>query len=131
MIDTLTITQILAVLIGLYMVAAGIGALTDRDSYATLIGDLTDFTALGYVTSVLVFVLGAVIVAVHNLWTDPLAVGVSLIGWIVLIGGVLMLAIRRQVLGLVDVIPFTATTAVPFGIFFILFGAVLLYSGLV
>ena len=81
-------------------------------------------------TSVLVFVPGVAIVAVHNLWTDPLAVVVSLIGWLVLIGGVLMLAIRRQFLGLVDLVPLTATTVVPFGIFIIVFGAVLLYAGL-
>ena len=104
------------------MVAAGIGLLNDRDSYATLIGDLSDYTALGYVTSVFVFVLGAVMVADHNLWTDPLAVVVSLIGWAVLIVGVLMLAIRRQFLGLVDVVPLTAATAVPLGIFIIVFG---------
>ncbi len=130
MIETLSTTQILAVFIGLYMVAAGIGLLTDRDSYATLIDDLRENTALGYVTSAFVFVLGAVIVAVHNLWTDPLAIVVSVFGWGALIEGVLMLAIRRPFLGLVRVIPFTGAAAVPFGIFIIVFGAVLLYAGL-
>ena len=130
MVETLSVTQILAVFIGLYMVAAGVGLLTDKNAYATVIDDLRENPTLGYVTSVLVFVLGAAIVSVHNLWTDPLAVAVSLVGWGALVEGVLMLAIRRPFLSLVGVIPFTAATAVPFGIAIIVFGGVLLYAGL-
>ena len=130
MIETLSTTQILAVFIGLYMVAAGIGFLTGRGSYATLIDELRDNTALGYVTGAFVFALGAAMVAVHNLWTGPLAIVVSLAGWGALIEGVLMLAIRRTFLGLVKVVPFTPATMVPYGIAAIVFGAVLLYAGL-
>ncbi len=130
MIETLSVTQILAVFLGLYMVAAGIGFLTGRGSYATLIDELRDNTALGYVTGAFVFALGAAMVAVHNLWTGPLAIVVSLVGWGALIEGVLMLAIRRTFLGLVKVVPFTPATMVPYGIAAIVFGAVLLYAGL-
>ena len=130
MIETLSTTQILAVFIGLYMVAAGIGFLTGRGSYATLIDELRDNTALGYVTGAFVFALGAAMVAVHNLWTGPLAIVVSLVGWGALIEGVLMLAIRRPFLSLVRVVPFTAATMVPCGIAAIVLGAVLLYAGL-
>ena len=47
MIATLSTTQILAVFIGLYMVAAGIGLLVDRGSYTTLIGDCPTSQLLG------------------------------------------------------------------------------------
>jgi len=130
MIETLSTTQILAVFIGLYMLAAGIGLLTDRNAYATVIDDLRENQTLGYVTSVLVFVLGAAMVAVHNLWTGLLAIVVSLVSWGALIEGVLMLAIRRPFLDLVGNVPFTAATAVPFGIGAIVFGVVLLFAGL-
>jgi hypothetical protein len=130
MIETLSTTQILAVFIGLYMVAAGIGFLTGRGSYATLIDELRDNTALGYVTGAFVFALGAAMVAVHNLWTGPLAIVVSLVGWGALIEGVLMLAIRRTFLGLVKVVPLTPATLVPFGIAAIVLGAVLAIAGL-
>ncbi len=130
MIETLSTTQILAVFIGLYMVAAGIGFLTGRGSYATVIDDLRENTALGYVTGVFVFALGAAMVAVHNLWTGPLAIVVSLVGWGALIEGVLMLAIRRTFLGLVKVVPFTPAAMVPYGIAAIVLGAVLAIAGL-
>jgi uncharacterized membrane protein len=118
------------VFIGVYMVAAGIGLVTDRDAYATLIDDLRENTALGYVTGAFVFVLGAAMVAVHNLWTGPLAVVVSVFSWGALIEGVLMLAVRRQFLGLVNVVPFTGATTLRFGIAAIVLGLVLLYAGL-
>ena len=130
MIETLSVTQILAIFLGLYMVAAGIGLITDRDAYATLIDDLRENTALGYVTGAFVFVLGAAMVSVHNLWTGPLAVVVSVFSWGALIEGVLMLAVRRQFLGLVNVVPFTGATVLPFGIVAIVLGLVLLYAGL-
>ena len=130
MIETLSTTQILAVFIGLYMVAAGIGFLTGRGSYATLIDELRDNTALGYVTGAFVFALGAAMVAVHNLWTGPLAIVVSLVGWGALVEGVLMLAIRRTFLGLVKVVPLTPATLVPCGIAAIVLGAVLAIAGL-
>ena len=75
MIETLSTTQILAVFIGLYMVAAGIGLLTGRGSYATMIEELRDNTAFGFLTGAFAFALGAAMVAVHNLWTGPLAIG--------------------------------------------------------
>ena len=130
MIETLSVTQILAVFIGVYMVAAGIGLVTDRDAYATLIDDMRENTALGYVTGAFVFFLGAAMVAVHNLWTGPLAVVVSVFSWGALIEGILMLAVRRQFLGLVNVVPFTGATTLPFGIAAIVLGLVLLYAGL-
>ena len=130
MIETLSVTEILAVFIGLYLISAGIGLLTDPKAFATVIDDLRENTTLGYVTGVLVFVLGAAMVAVHNLWTGPLAVAVSLVAWAALIEGVLMLAVRRRFLGLVKVFPSTAATMVPLGIAGIVCGAVLVYAAL-
>jgi hypothetical protein len=130
MIETQSTTQILAVFIGLYMVAVAIGLLTGRGSYATMIDELRDNTALGFLTGAFAFALGAAMVAVHNLWTGPLAIVVSLVGWAALIEGVLILAIRRRFLDLVKVVPLTGAAEVPFGIAIIVLGVVLLYAGL-
>ncbi len=130
MIETLSTTPILAVFIGLYMVAVAIGLLTGRGSYATMIEELGDNTALGFLTGAFAFALGAAMVAVHNLWTGPLAIVVSLVGWATLIEGVLILAIRRRFLDLVKVVPLTGAAEVPFGIAIIVLGVVLLYAGL-
>jgi hypothetical protein len=130
MIETLSVTQILAVFLGLYGVAAGIGMLTDRNSYASMIEGVRENTALGFLTGAFVFALGAAMVAVHNLWTGPLAIVVSLLAWWTLIKGVLLLAIRRPFLDIVNVVPFTGATGVPLGIAVIVLGAVLAIAGL-
>ena len=130
MIETFSVTQILAVFIGLYMVAAGIGLLTEPNSYATMIDELRANTALGFLTGAFVFALGAAMVAVHNLWTGPLAIVVSILAWWTLIKGVLLLAVRRQFIGFANVVPFKSANGVPFGIAVVALGAVLIYAGL-
>jgi len=128
MTETLTVTQLLAAFIGMYLVAAGIGLLSDQNSYAKMLDELRENTALGFLTGAFVLALGAAMVAVHNLWTGPLAVVVSVIAWWTLIKGLCLLAIRRPFLELANAISFK--NSVPFGAAVILFGAALLYAGL-
>ena len=129
MIENLTVTQILAVFVGLYLVAAGIGLLSERDSYSKMLDEFRENTALGFVTGAFVLALGAAMVAIHNLWASPLAVVVSVIAWWTLIKGICLLAIRRWFLALANVISFK--NSVLFGTVVITFGAALLCAGLV
>jgi len=129
MIETLTVTQLLAAFSGLYMVAAGIGLLTDRDSYPKMLNEFRDNTALGFVTGAFVLALGAAMVAVHNLWTSPLAIIVSLIAWWTLIKGFCLLAIRNRFLAIANAISLGNSALL--GTVVIVFGAALLAAGLV
>ena len=130
MIETLSVTQILAVFLGLYMVAAGIGLLTSHKSFATMIKEFSENTALGFLAGAFTFALGAAMVSVHNLWTGPLSIVVSLLAWWTLIKGALLLAIRRPYLDLMKGIPFTRATVTAYGIVIIVLGAVLAIAGL-
>ena len=123
-------TQVLATFMGLYMVAAGIGLLTDRDSYAKMIDEIRDNTALAYLIGVFVFALGAALVAIHNQWNSALEIFVSLISWGALIEGVLMLAVRRPFLRLVSKIPTTGAVMVPFGVGTVILGIGLIFGAL-
>ena len=129
MIENLTATELLAAFIGLYLVAAGIGFLSERDSYSKMLDEFRDNTALGFVTGAFVLALGAAMVAIHNLWSNPLAIIVSVIAWWTLIKGFCLLALRNRFLALANVISFK--NSVLFGAVVIMFGAALLYAGLV
>lgn len=129
MIENLTVTQLLAVFVGLYLVAAGIGFLSARDSYSKLLDEFRDNTALGFVTGAFVLTLGAAMVAIHNLWTSPLAIIVSVIAWWTLIKGFCLLALRNQFLALANSASFK--NSVLLGAVVIIFGAALLCAGLV
>jgi hypothetical protein len=129
MIESLTVTQLLAVFVGLYLVAAGIGLLSERDSYSKMLAEFQDNTALGFITGAFVLALGAAMVAIHNFWTSPLAILVSVIAWWTLLKGVFLLAIRQRFLALANVVSFK--NSVLFGAVVITFGAALLMAGLV
>ncbi len=130
MLEALSMTQLLATFFGVYMLAVGIGVLMEREGFIKIVDELHDNTTLGYITGVLVFVLGATLVALHNIWTDPLAIFVSLISWAAFIEGILLLAFRRPFLGLVGKVKLSKTNIPTLGLFGILLGVGLIYGGL-
>ncbi len=88
-----TLTLHLAVLIGLYELSAGLAGLTGRISWAALLDEFDRSPALTFVTGFMSFAIGGALILVHCLWTDVLAVIVSLIGWIALAEGLLLMII--------------------------------------
>ena len=128
MIEALSVTQILAIFIGLYMVAAGIGLLTEPNSYTVMVDELRANTALGFLTGAFAFALGAAMVAVHNLWTGPLAIVVSILAWWTLIKGALLLSVRHRFINFANIAPFK--TGASFAIAIVVLGAVLIFAGL-
>lgn len=102
MFESMTVTHILAALLGLYFIAAGIGFLRDRSVVATMFQGLKTQPMLGYLGGLIAFSIGGAMVAVHNDWSTWLASFVSLVGWAALIEGVLLLAVRDWFMGLFD-----------------------------
>ncbi len=130
MFETLTTTQTLAGLIGLYFLAAGIGLLLDRDGVMKMSEALFMQPIFGYLGGVMAFAIGGAIVAVHNDWSGFLAGFVSLVGWIALAEGVLMLACRKLFLGLFLPMAQSVGFVKAMGLGTIVAGLVLLWAGL-
>ncbi len=107
MLGELSLTEFLALAFGLYMIAAGVGLLYEGENYNQIIVEFKDNAAIGYIAGIMVFALGVVIIRVHNDWSSVVAGVVSLIGWVALIEGVLMLAFRRAFLGFFTKINFS------------------------
>lgn len=131
MLEHYTATQILAALIGLYLLAAGIGLLTDRKAVSKMLKELTEQPLLGYLGGVIAFVIGGAIIAVHNNWSSLLSGLVSLVGWISLAEGVLMLAFRNWFLGLWGRLTFSPGFVGAGGIASVVAGVLLIWAGLV
>lgn len=96
----LGLTNILALFIGLYFVAGGIALIREPDFYRQALVGLRDDAVAGFVTGLVTFVIGAVIVSLHNTWDTVLAAFVSLIGWVALGEGLALIAVRRDFLEL-------------------------------
>ncbi len=131
MIEGNSATDVIAAMIGLYMLAGGVGMLTDRDLWSRVIKEFAASPALGYLAGILAFAIGAAIVAAHNRWGTPLEIVVSLIGWAALVEGVLMLALRRPFLGFFARLAPSASAAWLIAGLIVAAGAVLLYAALV
>jgi uncharacterized protein YjeT (DUF2065 family) len=121
------ITLDLAGLLGLYMIAAGVGGLFAPERWRGIVDDFERMPGLVYIAGVFTFALGAVLVLFHNVWTDPLAVIVTLIGWAAAIEGLVLLAFPAPLFRLArDVMRHVR----PFAFFTIALGAILLIAGL-
>jgi hypothetical protein len=130
MLEDLSTTQILAGLIGLYFLAAGTGLLLDDGGIPKMVKQLVEQPLPGYLAALVAFGLGGAIVAVHNDWSDFLSGFVSLIGWIALAEGVLMLAVRKWFLGIFAKIALSPNIVKAFGLITVLIGAALMWAGL-
>ena len=92
--DTISVLTLrLAEAIGLYMIVVGIGGLVAPMRWRAMMEDLERSPGLVMALGFPVFTVGAALVLIHSIWTDPLAVIVSLIGYVALIEGALLLAI--------------------------------------
>ena len=106
---SLGMTNLLALFIGLYLVAGGVALIREPDFYRQALVGLRDDAVAGFVTGIVAFVIGAVIVSLHNTWDTVLAAFVSLIGWLVLVEGLALIAARRDFLDLAARLAMTGT----------------------
>ena len=126
MLEMFNLTQTLAILLGIYMISAGIGLLTDSTGFAGMIDEFKTSMTLTYLTAIMAFAIGGTFVAIHNLWATPLEIIVTLIGWAALIEGMLMLAFRKPFFTLIGAIHLNAAVMKTYGIFVLVVGGVLI-----
>ena len=125
-----TVTETLALFAGLYLFAAGLGLLLDPKGYAAMLDEFRANGALAYLAAIAAFILGAFIVTVHNVWTGPTAILVSLIGWAALVEGVLLLVMRRKFLDIFAPLAANARFMSLMGAATAAIGALMLFSAL-
>ena len=93
MIAAIPLTLKLLVVIGIYELVAGIGGLTGRINWRTMLDEFDRSPALTFITGFMVYVLGAVVILVHCIWTSPLAIIVSATGCIAAAEGLLIMIV--------------------------------------
>lgn len=128
--ESLSITHTLAALIGLYLLAAGIGLLRDSSGVAAMFNTLRGNPLLGYFGAVMAFAIGGAIVAVHNDWSTWLSSIVSFFGWVALLEGVVMLIAREPFIEAVGQNATSDRFVKGMGVVATVGGAILLWCGL-
>lgn len=92
LITTATVlTLSLAKAFGVYMIAGGLSGLIAPKRWAAILANFREQAGLTYISGVFVFALGVAVILIHNIWVDPLAMVISLIGWAAAIEGFILI----------------------------------------
>jgi len=78
-------------IISIVYIAVGIGIFINPGFYKKLFEDFIENAAVLYLGGVMALVVGYLILAFHNTWTMDLSVIITIVGWLALIKGILIL----------------------------------------
>jgi uncharacterized protein YjeT (DUF2065 family) len=81
----------------LVYIAVGIGILINPGFYKKLFEDFIENAAVLYLGGITALVVGYLILAFHNTWTKDISVIITIVGWLALIKGILIL-IRPKIM---------------------------------
>jgi uncharacterized protein YjeT (DUF2065 family) len=98
MFDTATTTQIFLQAFGLYFIATAIGLMLTPNTWRSMLEEIRDSAAMGFVMGLSVFSIGVVILALHNDWSTLPAKIVTLFGWAALIKGLSFIALPKPMM---------------------------------
>lgn len=80
--------------------AIGIGIFLNPDFYRKMLSDFMQNSAILYLGGIMALIVGYLIVAFHNTWTMDLSVIITIIGWIALIKGIVILIFPKTMIAI-------------------------------
>ncbi|MFT5179723.1 MAG: hypothetical protein ACI9GH_000097 [Candidatus Paceibacteria bacterium] len=86
----------LAKLLGTYMIIKGIALIVRKKEMKGFIADFVSNKTVAMFASAFALIIGLAIVIGHNVWTSDWRVLITIIGWIVLIEGLLMFVLPHK-----------------------------------
>jgi hypothetical protein len=95
--EEMALSILIAKIISVVYLAAALGAVFSRDYYQRIFDDLFKNAALTYLIGLMAVILGFLIVNYHNIWVTDWTVLVTVLGWLGLMKGVLIIAFPRFV----------------------------------
>ena len=100
--ETSARTQSFARVLGPYLAIVSFVAAVRTSEMRTLLSEFTASQVWPWVTGAFVLIGGIAVVAFHNQWRNPAAVIVSLLGWMLVVRGVVLLAFPAAFTSLAD-----------------------------
>ncbi|MAJ97440.1 MAG: hypothetical protein CMI56_02400 [Parcubacteria group bacterium] len=123
------ISLLLAQLIGLYLLLEGVIILTRKKFIVNIVDDLSNNKALMFVTGAMVFILGLLIVLNHNVWEASWQVIPTIVGWGMVIKGVLIFFVPNMMISWAKSFGRNRNLAVLAGVIAVVAGLYLVYVG--
>lgn len=123
----MNLSVFVAKILALTYIAFGIAAVSGKVTFEKMLEDFERSPALAYVTGFFTLVLGMLLVQYHNVWTCNWTVLITLIGWISLIKGIMLIAFPQYM----SLCKGWYKNTRGWGIFMIAFGALFAYFGFI
>ncbi len=120
---------LIARILGPLYLVSGFAWLFNRDAYGKMMNDFTQQRGLLYVSAVLAFLFGAVILAFHNVWTANWQVLITLLGFLGLLKGLTLLVFPEMAMRMASaLIANQRLTGALFALVFVM-GGILVWFG--
>jgi hypothetical protein len=85
-------------LIGIIYITVAIGIMTAPLFYNRIMAGFLDSPAAYYIGGLFAIIAGFLIVSFHNIWVKDWAVIITIIGWLALIKGILLIAVPKAMI---------------------------------
>ncbi|MDR3420073.1 MAG: hypothetical protein P4L80_02330 [Xanthobacteraceae bacterium] len=119
----------IARLIGPVFVAIGLGIVLNRGFYAAAVGEGVRSPVLIYLAGIASLVAGLAILNAHRTWTADWRAIVTILGWLLVIGGVLRIVLPRITTSIATTL-YSGTVAIAIvGVIVFVVGAYLSFEG--
>ena len=89
-------TMFLAKIIGIYLLVGSLSGLLHPQRMRNAMSDFMKSTILPFFDGALALIVGLLIVLTHNVWTDLASTIISLVGWIAVVEGFVMLLLPEE-----------------------------------
>lgn len=123
------LSLLLAQVMGAYLILEGLVILLRRKFVVHIINDLRDHKGLMFITGAMVFILGLLVVLNHNVWEATWRVVPTIIGWVLVVKGILAFFVPGMMLSWGSKVAGKRNMAVLMGVVAIAIGAYLAYIG--
>ncbi len=88
---------LIARIVSVVYLSAALGAVVSRDHYRRVLDDVFQNAALTYFMGFTAVILGSIMVNYHNVWVKDWTVLVTILGWLALVKGILLITFPRFV----------------------------------
>ena len=119
----------LARLLGPLLLLPGVGLLINQRAFRTMASEVIGSVTLVYLFGLMDFAAGLAIVLVHNVWVADWRVLITLLGWLLLVRGLVRVLLTETVMGYAKTIMRGRNVYLISGIVLSLLGLVLCYFG--
>ncbi len=119
----------IARLMGPLLVVIGVGVLLNVANYSAMIAEAAHSPTLIYISGLLTLPLGLAILNVHRAWTSDWRVIITILGWLLVIGGVIRIVLPQFTATLATTLYSGTAGLVIFAVIMLVLGGFLSFEG--